>query len=367
MSFLIVAHYVPGYVGPAEHLEKFFAEKGLDFTLILFPLLTETNVVLKRNYNNGVLSRESKYRQIGIIYFRYLTEFLYLISIDKPKKIYAFDDLAFINCRIRWWSNTSICRWFVDVYPFSALQLIHKCLRILVLNLSNHIVFNTQSAKDFQRKYLLKKSDNKSRVVRIGIQDEIFFKRDVKNLENVFIYFGMLDSRNNVILAAEISKILRHLNSPYRVEIIGTGPLEKFIMTNYEKEIESKHLVMHGFIKDYLKVGEILANSKIGIAPYASSDLNFTKYADPGKIKMYIHCGLPVLMSDVFLDKEYFLELGCEMIDPNESPDSWVSRLFKMVNDDSFRILSDKVERNKLQVSQSHIFSQYFQDDNVIS
>ncbi len=367
MSSLIVAHYVPGYVGPAEHLEKYFVEKGKEFTLILFPLLSETREVLKRDYNDGLLVRESKYTQIGNIYFRYLFEFFYLISVDKPNKIYVFDDLSFLNCRIRWWSNTSICRWFVDVYPFSILQLIHKFLRILVLNSANYIVFNTNSARDFQRNYMFKKSYNKSCIVRIGIQDEIVFRREVNKLENVFIYFGVLDNRNNIILVAEISKVLRGLNSSYRVEMIGTGPLEEFIMENYAKEIESKHLIMHGFIKDYFKVGEILARSKIGIAPYANSALSFTKYADPGKIKMYIHCGLPVLMSDVFVDKEYLLDLGCEMIDSNQSADSWVSRLFNMANDDSYRILSDKVEKNKLRVSQRHIFNQYFQEDNVIS
>jgi glycosyltransferase involved in cell wall biosynthesis len=367
VSHLILAHYVPGYDGPAEHLERFFAEKELNFTLILFPLKSENKVVLKRDYKNGVLFRVSKYRQIGFTYFRFLSEFLYLIPLDKPRKIYAFDDLVFINCRIRWWSNTSITRWFVDVYPFLILQLIHKLLRILVLNLANHIVFNTQSAKDFQRKYMFKMSYNKSRVVRIGIQDEIVIRRTVKDLEKVFIYFGRLDNRNNAILVAEISKVLRGLNSSFRVEIIGTGPLEKFILANYTNEIESKHLVMHGFIQDYFKVAEILAKSKIAIAPYADLPLSLTKYADPGKIKMYIHCGLPVLVSDVFLDKEYLIELGCEVIDPNESPDSWVSRLFKMVDDESFRILNDKVERSKLRVSQRHIFNQYFQDDEVIS
>jgi glycosyltransferase involved in cell wall biosynthesis len=47
-------------------------------------------------------------------------------------------------------------------------------------------------------------------------------------------------------------------------------------------------------------VVSLLAKGGVAIAPYCPSDANsFTFYSDPGKIKVYLGCGLPVVLTDV--------------------------------------------------------------------
>jgi glycosyltransferase involved in cell wall biosynthesis len=44
----------------------------------------------------------------------------------------------------------------------------------------------------------------------------------------------------------------------------------------------------------------LAAKGGVAIAPYDPSDLNsFTYYSDPGKVKVYLGCGLPVVLTDV--------------------------------------------------------------------
>jgi len=43
----------------------------------------------------------------------------------------------------------------------------------------------------------------------------------------------------------------------------------------------------------------MLARSALAIAPYTPDPMSFTRFADPGKIKTYLACGLPVVMTDV--------------------------------------------------------------------
>jgi len=54
-------------------------------------------------------------------------------------------------------------------------------------------------------------------------------------------------------------------------------------------------------IKDHTEVEKLIAKSALAVALYERGDLerNFTYYSDPGKIKVYLGAGVPVLLTDV--------------------------------------------------------------------
>ena len=54
-----------------------------------------------------------------------------------------------------------------------------------------------------------------------------------------------------------------------------------------------------GYIKDHKDVEKILSKSTVAVATYKPDPESFTYFADPGKIKNYLACGLPVFLTDV--------------------------------------------------------------------
>lgn len=55
-----------------------------------------------------------------------------------------------------------------------------------------------------------------------------------------------------------------------------------------------------GFVPSIGEVVDALAQGAVAIAPYDPRDANnFTFYSDPGKIKVYLGCGLPIVLTDV--------------------------------------------------------------------
>jgi glycosyltransferase involved in cell wall biosynthesis len=55
-----------------------------------------------------------------------------------------------------------------------------------------------------------------------------------------------------------------------------------------------------GFVEKITDVLGRLAKAGVAIAPYYPFDANsFTFFSDPGKIKVYLGCGIPVVLTDV--------------------------------------------------------------------
>jgi len=66
----------------------------------------------------------------------------------------------------------------------------------------------------------------------------------------------------------------------------------KYNLDNYFK--------IYGSINNHITIEKILMSCGIAIAPYSSIDKNnFSFYADPGKVKFYLGCGLPIVITDV--------------------------------------------------------------------
>ena len=55
----------------------------------------------------------------------------------------------------------------------------------------------------------------------------------------------------------------------------------------------------HGFVPDHRELEKILSYCAVGVAPYVPDPKSFKWYADPGKPKQYMACGLPVVTTDV--------------------------------------------------------------------
>lgn len=113
------------------------------------------------------------------------------------------------------------------------------------------------------------------------------------------VYVGHLLEKQGVQLVLEaLPKIISKIPN-LRFIVIGQGEYEQKLRSLTKKLKISNHVVFKGFVKDHKLVENILCRSAVGVAPYVPSPNNYTFYTDPGKPKLYLGCGLPVVITDV--------------------------------------------------------------------
>ena len=79
-----------------------------------------------------------------------------------------------------------------------------------------------------------------------------------------------------------------------KLVIIGSGPIEKYLR---EKAKDKEYIKFTGFIGDIKCVYDRLSKCAIGIAPYEPGTIS--QYTDPGKVKVYLTVGLPIVITKV--------------------------------------------------------------------
>ncbi|MDG6922163.1 MAG: glycosyltransferase [Nitrososphaerota archaeon] len=84
-----------------------------------------------------------------------------------------------------------------------------------------------------------------------------------------------------------------------KLTIIGAGPLEQSLRSAVRDRNLSSSVDFRGYIKNSREVKQIISRCAFGLAPYEPTTESFTWFADPGKPKEYISCGLPVIITSV--------------------------------------------------------------------
>ncbi|MGA2971399.1 MAG: glycosyltransferase [Candidatus Bathyarchaeia archaeon] len=117
--------------------------------------------------------------------------------------------------------------------------------------------------------------------------------------KNTAGFIGNLRAGQGVELALDAIPIIRTRVPEFRLLIIGSGPLEPQLKKYVEKQKLDRNVAFLGFIRDKKKVQEILSSCSLGLAPYFRDPYSLVNYGYPGKVKTYLECGLPVVMTDV--------------------------------------------------------------------
>lgn len=113
------------------------------------------------------------------------------------------------------------------------------------------------------------------------------------------VFVGHLLEKQGVQIVLEtLPKVITRIPK-LRFIVVGQGEYEQELRTLANKLKIGNHVMFMGFIKDHKVVENILCKSAIGVAPYQPSEETYTFYGDPGKPKLYLGCGLPVVITDV--------------------------------------------------------------------
>jgi glycosyltransferase involved in cell wall biosynthesis len=113
-------------------------------------------------------------------------------------------------------------------------------------------------------------------------------------------YMGEIAASKGVRLIVPLARELRKRGNTFLFTIIGNGGYMAALTEEIRKAGMEEAFTLTGFMDDFSEVIETLAECDIAIAPYDPHNANsFTFYADPGKVKTYLGCGLPVVLTDV--------------------------------------------------------------------
>ncbi len=83
------------------------------------------------------------------------------------------------------------------------------------------------------------------------------------------------------------------------LEVLGGGEyLDSLKSLSKELDIEN-NVTFHGFIESHDELEKKLAQCGIGLALYSPEEAGFSYCADPGKLKVYLACGLPIIVVGV--------------------------------------------------------------------
>lgn len=143
-----------------------------------------------------------------------------------------------------------------------------------------------------------------------------------------------------------------------RLLVIGTGPIEQELKTQVNSLGLGETVEFLGFVEDHNEVQDRLARSAVAIAPYADSEKTFTRYADPGKPKVYLAAGLPVIITKV-PEIAYEVEKQKAGIAINYSQSELVDALVLLLTDD--RLLK-QLKENAIELACRYSWEKIFSE-----
>ena len=114
------------------------------------------------------------------------------------------------------------------------------------------------------------------------------------------VYMGDVLHSKGAELFVPMARELKRLVPDFRFTVIGGGKDLQALRDEAKESGLDGCFEIYGFVERIEDVLHRLADSDVAIAPYYPSDANsFTFFSDPGKIKVYLGCGLPIVLTDV--------------------------------------------------------------------
>ncbi len=139
-----------------------------------------------------------------------------------------------------------------------------------------------------------------SRVVPLGCNYDRIERLPLSEIDaHAVAFLGTLATEQGVQLLLEAWPTVRAQVPDATLTIIGGGAQASALHESARQLGIASSVRFLGFVADDREVERLLAHCAIGVAPYAQEKDGFKYYADPGKVKLYLAAGLPVVITRV--------------------------------------------------------------------
>jgi len=323
-------------------------------------------------YKNGDLYREwkskdyIKYPEVLI----YIKEFFFTInSVFKIKIKFDFcvcmDGMCtFFGIFLRSLKKVKkVSYWAMDFVPENRFGsgiknfIYHKINTFGYKNADEMCDLSPRMA-DAREEFLGIKKDSyrKHKVVPYGMWVDRIKRYSYEECEkNTLVFMGHLLEKQGVQLVLDaIPEIVKKIPN-FKFKIIGTGGYEDTLREKVKELNIEKYVYFLGKIEKNEDLENEIAKSCVAIAPYIEELDTWTKYADPGKVKTYLACGVPVLLTDVPWNAREIAENRCGRV-IREDKESVVEELLKLLRKKE----GQEFRNNALKFSENFSFIKIF-------
>lgn len=223
--------------------------------------------------------------------------------------------------------------WVWDYYPPFHDSKIIVLMRQLywqfdkISSYSDRVAYVNQRLIDLRKDMGVLSKDVKYLVVPIGTdKSEVSLK--VKK-EVVIGFIGVLKKSHGLDLIFDNANNLVKNFPKARFEIIGSGPDEEYFKKRAKKS--PIRTTFHGFLEGEI-FKKVLGECTIGLATYIPDKSNVSHYGDPGKVKIYLSLGIPVIMTDVMEFSNTVNKVGAGVVISYSRKHEIVNAIKKIIN-----------------------------------
>ena len=118
--------------------------------------------------------------------------------------------------------------------------------------------------------------------------------------QNVLVFIGHLIEKQGAQRVIEAIPTIVESIPNFRFRVMGDGAYRPALEALATRIGVTPHVEFLGRVDDDREVEDLIARSCVAIAPYLREIDTFTQFgADPGKVKNYLGCGVPTLVTDV--------------------------------------------------------------------
>lgn len=160
-------------------------------------------------------------------------------------------------------------------------------------------------------------------VVPVGMWEKDIASPNTNFDPHRIVFVGHLLKKQGVYKAIEAIAIVKKKVKDISFLVIGGGEEEKRLRLLADKLHLGNNVEFTGWMWDQEEIRKLLLGCAFAVATYdprGATKNNFTYYADPTKIKTYLSCGLPVIMTDVPYNAKTLQKDGCAQVVPYSTP-----------------------------------------------
>lgn len=160
----------------------------------------------------------------------------------------------------------------------------------------------------------LKQKDYPVVVVPVGLWEKDIAGPTTNFNAHRIVFVGHLLKKQGVNKVLEAISIVKKKVKDISFFIIGGGEEEKRLRLLVDKLHLENNVEFTGWMWDQEEIRKRLSDCAFAVATYdprGTQEDNFTYYADPTKIKTYLSCGLPVIMTDIPYNAKTLQQDGC--------------------------------------------------------
>lgn len=311
-NILIITHLYG--TGPSQELRDYLKDKVNNLLFIEHPFPycnnTRSSMVL---YRKGAEKKRACFLQMkGPDFLFYIKDFLLtfayaLMSKIKFDIVIAADNLNSLSaiCLRKLGRVKKVIFFTIDYTP---LRFKNRLLNSIYHWIDRFCCYNADVLWDNSPLFRVERERNGVDVSRyapfcivpIGSHFSRIERLSLEQIDRYAIaYMGHLLEQQGIDLVIESLPELTKFNPRIKFIVIGKGEYEPVLKERVKKLGLSRHVDFRGYVENHEDAEKILSRCGLAVAPYMPNPVSVSNFSDTGKPKVYMSCGLPVIMTKV--------------------------------------------------------------------